>query len=152
MTALVGLGGCAAVNTYVGERGDLSSGRTQQAVNAAQSRQDDARRANAELAQQAADLQAERDRLTNEVARSAARLRDVDASLRKTRAVTEGQKAEYLRLRDQLQQLQKQLDGAAREAPPESVGDAAAQSLNLQRLRVEKENLERQINVLRETL
>jgi chromosome segregation ATPase len=152
LPALALLAGCTAVNTYVSERGDLSSGRTEQAVNAAQARQDEARQTNAALTQQVAELQAERDRLASDMARNAARLHDIDASLRRTRTATDAQKAQFLRLQKQQQSLQKQLDDAAREAQPASAGDAASQSLNLQRLRVEKEDLERQINVLRETL
>jgi chromosome segregation ATPase len=149
---LMSLGGCAAMETYVGQRQDKFQGGPEARVQAAESRQAGVRATNTSLQKQLADLQQQQASLNQDLQATKSQLGDLNKKIASTKSATAAQKRDYDKLVAREKQLRAERDALAKQPPPDSAVDAAAQSLKLQRMRDEQEALQRQINALQQAL
>ncbi|QQP89212.1 hypothetical protein IGS68_25005 [Skermanella sp. TT6] len=146
------LGGCAAVETYVGERRDLAAGGPEARIQEAQGRQAQARATNTALQRQVAEVQAQQASLSRDLQASQAQLGELNRKLAGTRSATAAQRRDYDRLVARQKQIRQELDALARQPQPVSAIDASAQSLKLQQMQDERDALQRQIDALQQAL
>ncbi|WP_158047531.1 hypothetical protein [Skermanella pratensis] len=146
------LGGCAAVETYVGERRDLAAGGPETRIKDAQGREAQARATNSTLQRQVAEVQAQQASLSRDLQASQAQLGELNRKLTGARSVTAAQKRDYDRLVARQKQIRQELDALARQPQPVSAIDASAQSLKLQQMQDERDALQRQIDALQQAL
>lgn len=150
--ALVGVAGCEAANTYLHETGDVLSSGPESRENQAEWNYRNANSENVDLKSQLASLQSEQDTLQEEIARSKTELQGLDERLKQTQSATEGQRAEYRRLLAKQKELKKEIDRAAAAPQPANATDADSKRLELDRLKMEKEQLQKQIQALQNGL
>ena len=107
---------------------------------------------NNELKAQLASLQQQQAELAADLNREAATLQQLGVRLDQSRSATAAQRQAYQRLDEKWRQLQKQLDRANAEPPPQNATDADAKQLQLDALGEEKARLKQQIDTLNKAL
>jgi chromosome segregation ATPase len=152
LALILAMGGCASINTFVSETGDLTSGRTEQAVGAAQQRQDVAKIENTSLHTQLAQQQAQRDALQGQLGAAQAQLGAVNRKLAGASGATQAQRDEYNRLVQKQRDLQHRLAVETMAPPVADPAAAAAAKARLDALTAEKDTLARQVDALQKAL
>ncbi|MGO8869617.1 MAG: hypothetical protein ACLQME_24285 [Alphaproteobacteria bacterium] len=107
---------------------------------------------NSDLKAQLASLQQQQAELATDLNREAAALQQLGLRLDQSRSATEAQRQAYQRLDEKRRQLQKELDRAKADPPPQNATDADAKQLQLDALGEEKASLNQQIKTLSDAL
>lgn len=103
---------------------------------------------NNELNAQLASLQQQQAELAADLNREAATLQQLGLRLDQSRSATAAQRQAYQRLDEKRRKLQKELDRAKAEPPPQNATDADAKQLKLDELSEEKATFQRQVDAL----
>ena len=139
--------GCAAVGTFSQQTQDLTSGASDQRVQAAQVREQQASADNASLQLQLETVEAHRANLEQQVGDADAQLHQVRARLVASRAASASQRADYRRLLREQQALKAKL-GTMAAHPAATSDDASVQRAQLDELIRQKDRLRHEIDGL----
>jgi chromosome segregation ATPase len=145
--ALLGLAGCAS---YIDAKREVANAPA--AIRAAEVRRDAALDANAELRAQQAEVAAAQQRLNRDVGQTEAQLAQVEARLKKAKAATASQRAELAKLAKRQADLKRDMSNLNQAPAPKTPGEVGGRQIELDNLRTEQDNLQKQIDALQGAL
>ena len=143
IAALLVLSGCAS---YIDAKREVA--RAPETIRAAEIRRDAARGENESLRREQAEAEAEQQRLGAALAGTNAQLAAVQKRIKTSNAASAAQRSELARLTQRQKDLEAEMAAMNAAPPASSPGDTAARQLQLDALRLEQENLQKQLNAL----
>jgi hypothetical protein len=147
LLALLGLAGCAS---YIDAKREVANAPA--AIQAAEVRRNAALDANADLRAQQAEVTAAQQSLNRDVGQTEAQLAQVEARMKKAKSATAAQRAELARLAKRQAGLKRYMDGMNQTPAPKTPGEVGGRQIELDNLRTEQDNLQKQVDALQGAL
>jgi len=147
MLALLSLAGCAS---YIDAKREVANAPA--AMRAAEVRRDAAIDENADLRTQQAEANAAQQSLNRDVGQTQAQLAQVQARLKKATSATAAQRAELAKLTKRQADLKRDMDAMNRAPAPKTAGEVGGRQIELDNLRTEQDNLQKQVDALQGAL
>ncbi len=147
LLALLALAGCAS---YIDAKREVANAPA--AIRAAEVRRDAALDANADLRTQQAEANAAQQSLSRDVGQTEAQLAQVQARLKKAKSATAAQRAELAKLSKRQADLKRDMDAMNRAPAPKTAGEVGGRQIELDNLRTEQDNLQKQVDALQGAL
>jgi len=147
MLALLSLAGCAS---YIDAKREVANAPA--AMRAAEVRRDAAIDENADLRTQQAEANAAQQSLNRDVGQTETQLAQVQARLKKATSATAAQRAELAKLTKRQADLKRDMDAMNRAPAPKTAGEVGGRQIELDNLRTEQDNLQKQVDALQGAL
>ena len=145
--ALLSVAGCAS---YIDAKREVANAPA--AMRAAEVRRDAAIDENADLRTQQAEANAAQQSLNRDVGQTETQLAQVQARLKKATSATAAQRAELAKLTKRQADLKRQMDTMNRAPAPSTAGEVGGRQIELDNLRTEQDNLQKQVDALQGAL